>query len=209
MTLNDIGLKCGTDKATTHFYLDNYERYFSQFRDNFFTLLEIGVGAGGSIKMWREYFPNASVYGIDNNPDLSGENIFIGDQKDYNFLTEVRNKIGPLTIVIDDGSHVGSDMITTFKFFFKDIIPGGYYVLEDTHCLYEPHYAGEFEGNNRSKAYNYFTDLTYHVDVAGRGLTGNFQYAIDHGMLEPPVPEFSRELAAIHIHPSLYFFEHR
>lgn len=204
MTLNEIGLKYQTDKSTiTHQYLDNYARYFESLRNQEFNLLEIGVAGGASIKMWREYFPLAHIYGIDNNPDCGGEGIFIGDQNDYNFLTEVRNKIGPLHIVIDDGSHVGGDMINTFKFFFKEIVPKGYYIVEDTHCFYSSHYAGGADPAG------FFSSLTKDVDVAGRGMTGNTEYAINHGMTDPPVPEYSPYLASMHIHPSLWIFERK
>ncbi|WP_232470120.1 hypothetical protein [Brachyspira pilosicoli] len=33
-------------------YFDVYERYFSRFRGKDINLLEIGVGYGGSLKMW-------------------------------------------------------------------------------------------------------------------------------------------------------------
>src|SRR3990167_8698218 len=93
--LNEIGLKYKTDKSTiTHCYLDNYEKHISQWRDKEFNLLEIGVAGGASIKMWREYFPKAKVYGIDNNPDCAAEGIFIGSQNDITFMADVLTKIG-------------------------------------------------------------------------------------------------------------------
>ena len=52
-------------------YFDIYERHFSKYRGKDINLLEIGVGYGGSLKMWKNYFsklnPNAKVniYGID------------------------------------------------------------------------------------------------------------------------------------------------
>src|SRR3990167_4540074 len=168
MTLNDIGVKHDTDKSTiTHCYLDNYEKHLSSWRDKEFTLLEIGVAAGNSIRMWREYFPKAKVYGIDNNPDCAGEGIFIGSQTDHNFLNQTMDKIGGMSLIIDDGSHVGHDMISTFKLLFTKLLSGGYYVVEDTHCIYSPHY------EQGSGAFNYFTGLAKDVDVAGRAMTGN------------------------------------
>ena len=69
-TLNEIGLEHKTDKSTmTHCYLDIYESYLGKWRDKEFTLLEIGVAAGNSLRMWREYFTKAHIYGIDINPD--------------------------------------------------------------------------------------------------------------------------------------------
>ncbi len=209
-TLNEIGLKHKTDKAsTTHGYLDNYAKYLESWRNKKFVLLEIGVASGASIKMWREYFPNAKVYGIDNNPDCAGEGIFIGSQTDVEFLNKVFAEIGAPDIIIDDGSHVGQDMVDTFRMLFSIINSGGYYILEDTHCIYSEHYSGAFQSNGRTLAYNYFSDMPYHVDVAGRAMTGNAQYAIDSGIQDPPVPEFSRLLSAIHIHPSVRIFERR
>lgn len=202
--LNEIGLQCKTDKSTiTHCYLDNYSKYFESWRHKEFTLLEIGVADGKSIMMWRQYFPLAKVYGIDINPDCAGEGIFIGNQTDLDFMASVMNKIGAPDIIIDDGSHIGSDMIHSFKTLFRWVNSGGFYIVEDTHCFYNAHYAGA------SNVFGFFTGLCEHVDVAGRAMTGNAEYAINHGMTDPPVPEFSRYLNAIHIHPSLWIFERR
>jgi len=211
MTLNDIGLEYQTDKSTiTHHYLDNYEKYFSAWRDRPLTLLEIGVAGGASIRMWREYFPNAKVYGIDNNPDCAGDGIFIGSQDNLGFLDNVICETGPPDIIIDDGSHHGPKTIETFRHLFPKMAAGGWYVVEDTHCFYDPHY-GEAPpyGQGMSAVFNFFSGLTAHVDVMGRGMCGNAQFAIDHPTEVPPVPRYSRLLESMHIHPSLWFFKRK
>lgn len=200
--LNDLGVKHGTDKSTiTHCYLDNYTRYFEPWREKEFNLLEIGVAGGGSMRMWREYFPKAKIYGIDNEPNCAGEGVFIGNQNDTGFINYVVQQTGPLSIIIDDGSHEGPFTIKSFKELFKGVVSGGYYVVEDTHCFYSPTYA------KGSGVFEFFSSLAKDVDIAGRAMTGNREYAINHGMTDPPVPEFSRHLHAMHIHTSLWIFE--
>ncbi len=50
-------------------YLDEYDRIFSEYRDKPVRLLEIGVQNGGSLEIWRQYFPNAElILGCDINP---------------------------------------------------------------------------------------------------------------------------------------------
>lgn len=72
-TLDQIGLKTCTDKNSKfHNYLEFYERYFAPCRQNRFTLIEVGVYEGASIKMWEEYFPNAKIIGLDINPQVAG-----------------------------------------------------------------------------------------------------------------------------------------
>lgn len=211
MTLNEIGVEAGTDKSTlTHCYLDNYEKYLAPLRDKEFVLLELGVGNGSSIKMWREFFPNAKVYGIDINPDCAGEGIFIGSQTDTDFLNNVLSQIGTPTVLIDDCSHEGKLTIETFKYLFPKISDGGLYFVEDCATFYNNHYSGEFESNGRSRVYNFFTDLAYHVDIAGRGMTGNVAYALTvENQNFDAVPEYSRILESIHIHSSLWLFKRR
>lgn len=212
MTLDQIGLKHKTDKSSmTHHYLGNYEKYMGPMQDKELIILELGVAGGASIATWREYFPNAKVYGIDNNPDTMGENVFVGDQTDIGFLEKCLAVIGgEPNIIIDDASHEGWRTIESFKHLFPKLAAGGFYFVEDTATFYSTHYSGEFQSNRRSAVYNFFTDLAYHVDVAGRGMTGNTEYAL--AVENPnfdPVPEYSRILDSIHIHPSLWLFKRK
>lgn len=207
-TLQEIGEKHKTDKAITHLYMDNYEKYFSPIRDENITLLELGVAGGAGLRTWKEYFKNAMVYGIDNNPDVMGA--IIGDQTDNDFLDRVLAEIGQPYIIIDDASHYGPYTIKTFKHLFPKVKSGGYYVIEDTHCFYDKTYGEAPEyGQGMSEVFKFFTSLAIDVDVYGRAMTGNRQYAIDSTIEIPPVPEFSRVLDSIHIHPSLWFFKRK
>lgn len=210
-TLQEIGLKYGTDKATTHFYMDNYEKYFSNYREEKFTMLELGVAGGASLNTWKEYFPNADVWGIDNNPDCGGEDRFIGNQMDDVFLEAVIRSIGNPFIIIDDASHHAPKTIKTFEMLFHKVKQGGWYVVEDTHCFYDSTY-GEAPpfGQGMSEVFNFFTSLACDVDVHGRGYTGNTEYALklDNPNFAP-VPKYSPILDSIHIHPSLWFFKRR
>lgn len=207
-TLDEIALHHQTDKAShKHGYTKIYEKYLASFREKEFTLIEIGVASGASIKLWREYFPKAKIFGIDNNPDCAGEGIFIGDQTDVNFLNSTLEKTGIPEIIIDDGCHYGPGTITTFKHLFPKVANGGYYVIEDTHCFYDVTYGlAPPYGSGMSEVFNFFSGLTSHVDVHGRAMTGNVEYAINSGIEIPPVPEFSRILDAMFIHPSLWWF---
>lgn len=211
-SLDDIFIECQTDKSSqTHCYAQTYEKYFESWRDKEFTLLELGIGSGGSIKAWRQYFPKAKIYGIDNNPDCAGDGIFIGSQTDVIFLQKVFDEIGTPDLIIDDCSHYGPFTIETFKLLFKKINPGGYYVVEDTAAFYDKTYgeAPDF-GKGMSDVFKFFTSLACDVDVHGRGMTGNTEYAL--AVENPnfaPVPEYSRHLDSIYIHPSLWLFKRK
>lgn len=210
--LNDIGLKFSTDKSSlTHCYLDTYEKYFFELKDKEFTLLELGVAGGASIKTWREYFRKAKIYGVDNNPDCAGEGIFIGSQTDTEFLDKVLTEIGQPFICIDDASHYAPNTIETFKYLFPKVANCGQYWLEDTHCFYDKTYgcAPPF-GEGMSEIFNFFTSLACDVDVHGRGYTGNVEHALN--LENPnfaPVPKYSRILDSIHITPSLWMFKRK
>ena len=57
MTLDELGHKYGTDKASgSHDYLRWYEKFFQPIRYKSITFVEIGVASGASIKAWRIIF---------------------------------------------------------------------------------------------------------------------------------------------------------
>jgi hypothetical protein len=118
-------------------FCEIYSMYFERLRNDFIQLLEIGVHRGRSLKMWKDYFPNGNIFGIEKRPikDYDEERIkvFVGDQGDPEFLEEVLNSIKGLpTIVIDDGSHIGKDQISSFETIFGKLEPHcGLYCIED------------------------------------------------------------------------------
>lgn len=56
-----------TDMNSTHSYADVYESLFSSRRNDTINILQIGLNFGGAIHVWREYFPNSTIYLIDKD----------------------------------------------------------------------------------------------------------------------------------------------
>lgn len=138
--LDDIMRDFRSDKSSDgHNYTRYYEFFFEPIREKDLTLLEIGVDRGGSVKGWAEYFPNSKIIGLDTEDcsEFQTEKITIiqGDQSDEELLLDIVKK-NPIDIVIDDGSHLNSDMRKTFKTIYKKINPKGFYVVEDLHACY-------------------------------------------------------------------------
>lgn len=127
-------LECFSDK-THHGYLPLYEKWFSSLQTESFSLLEIGVGGGESLKMWRDAFPNAQIFGIDISQYcyLEGEpriTTIIGDAGNRHFLKNMMS-ISNLKIVVDDAGHQYDQQVESFKFFSPQLPVGGFYVVED------------------------------------------------------------------------------
>ena len=124
-----------------------YEPYLDPMRDSATAVLEIGVKRGGSLKLWKEYFPNAQVIGVDIKPNLTSlaeerVAIRIGDQGDQDFLASLIAEAAPFDLVLDDGSHQFDDQRDTLLALWPHIKPGGIYVVEDVHTSYRPKYSG-------------------------------------------------------------------
>ena len=125
MNLQEIGLKYGTDKSGHSYkgisYLDIYHKHFEKNRLDVRTFVEIGILNGSSLKMWKEYFPNATIYGIDIDPRCKSfeddrVKIIIGDQNDDDFLNRIKVEIPSIDILLDDGSHITDHQIKTFSY---------------------------------------------------------------------------------------------
>ncbi len=92
-------------------YFDTYDDLFSRYRNKEITFVEIGVAAGGSLFMWRDFFgPKSRIIGIDFNPNAKtwekdGFEIFIGSQSDESFWQDFIKKVGAVDILLDDGGH--------------------------------------------------------------------------------------------------------
>lgn len=145
MTLNEIALQYGTDKASTHHnYCVIYEKYLKHSRFDPIKLLELGIGGykyadrgGESLRMWQDYFRAGVIVGVDlyEKTGIAGDRIFLqfGSQTDANFLNMVNQRHGPFDLIIDDASHVSELTIKSFEILFPLLKPTGIYIVEDVH----------------------------------------------------------------------------
>jgi hypothetical protein len=143
----------GTDKVG---YAPVYEAFLRQRRKQVSKIIEVGIGTlmpeahssmvgwgaahyrpGGSLRSWRDYFPNATIIGIDVQSDtqFNEERIktFICDSTDSVQVTRLDREIGlgDADMIVDDGSHRADDQIATLRNLFRFLAPGGVYTIED------------------------------------------------------------------------------
>jgi hypothetical protein len=127
-----------SDKITNR-YLERYDQILEPLIEKKIVLLELGVLTGGSLLLWRDYFPLGTIVGIDINLPKSFQSIdrihvFEGSQANPQFLSHVANVTAPdgFDVIIDDASHIGELTKTAFWHLFDNHLkPGGLYVIED------------------------------------------------------------------------------
>ena len=150
--LKALAKKWGTDKAL--YYCDFYDELLTDRRESVRKVLEFGIGdpktmlasvarmnqrsyiTGASLQMWEEYFPHASIFGLDYN-----QNILINrgriqsyycDQGDPDCYKTIYPMLGKnFDLVIDDGSHLMIHQLLCLKMLFPLLKIGGLYVIED------------------------------------------------------------------------------
>lgn len=146
-TLDELAIKYGSDKSSlAHNYCQLYEYIIKQPPKK---MLEIGVLHGASIKMWREYFPETEVHGLDlfiENPipQIPGIVWHKGNQCDHLLLEKLRNE--NFDLIIDDGSHNARDQMITFFGLFN----GGMYFIEDIQCNDDEYFSQGLPFNMRA-----------------------------------------------------------
>lgn len=141
--LSKLALKYGTDKGPNpgwHQYTDKYHRLMAPFREQVRSVLEIGVYHGASLRMWRDYFPNAEIYGLDCAREVTPESLWllndeprmhviVGNQHDAKDVGQVIDKGAPFDVVIDDGSHAWSDYLFSLDYLWPHTTR--VYIIED------------------------------------------------------------------------------
>ncbi len=151
-TLDDLANLYSTDKGTKyphgtrHGYAPIYEKYIEAWRDDPIRMLEIGIcmeysPGGHSVKMWSDYFINASIYTFDivdmsQHPAITNcdrVKFYRGDQGNREDLNSMYTQYGntEFNFIIEDGSHKHHHQMITFGCLFNKLTSGGYYVLED------------------------------------------------------------------------------
>jgi hypothetical protein len=179
-------------------YFPIYERHFKDFVYKPVTFIEIGCGLGGSLQMWKRYFgPHARIIGIDINPECKKFEedqieVHIGQQQDHQFLESLVNTVGTPDIVLDDGSHMMSHIIATFRFLYPRVAKNGIYMVEDLHTAYWD----EFEGGLRKPST--FIELCKNLID---------ELNADHSRGTLPPTEFTKSTLSMHFYDSVAVFE--
>ncbi|MBV9340049.1 MAG: class I SAM-dependent methyltransferase [Acidobacteria bacterium] len=179
-------------------YFPIYERHFKEYVYKSVTFIEIGCGPGGSLQMWKQYFgPHARIIGVDINPGCrrfaeDQIEIHIGAQQDTAFLQRLVEAVGTPDIVVDDGSHVMSDIVATFNFFYPKMPKNGVYLVEDLHTAYWE----EYEGGLRKP--------TTFIETC-KGLIDELN--ADHSRGALPSTEFTKSTVGMHFYDSVVVFE--
>ena len=147
-------MKYRTDKCPEirHSYTPFYHELLKDKRKEFKKVFEMGIGfpqtmthagkdyiTGASLFMWRDYFPNAMIYGADwdGRAMLEGEErieTFVMDERYPQEVKGIMRKVGKdIDLFIDDGAHEHDVQIllakTVLPMLKKDVI----YIIEDVY----------------------------------------------------------------------------
>ena len=157
--------KYGSDKGTlgnpsvefswrSHNYSDLYSEIFHDRREQVLRVFECGIGTnnesfksnmtsiakpGGSLRAWRDYFPNAIIYGADIDSDI----LFIEDRIKTGYLDQLDSEsikeyfsshtLDTFDIMIDDGLHTFEAAINLLVNSIGYLRSEGTYFIEDVH----------------------------------------------------------------------------
>jgi hypothetical protein len=152
-----------------HNYTDYYSSLFDHTRKNIKKVFECGIGTnnpklpssmgaeyepGASLKMWRDYFPNAIIYGADIDKDILFEDeriktFYVNQLKKdeiKKMWTEIRSN--NFDLIIDDGLHTFEAGICLFENSFDKLREGGIYIIEDVDPSYLKKLSHYLNSNN-------------------------------------------------------------
>jgi hypothetical protein len=179
----DLSALCdlyGTDKGEiqknghpyfwpSHSYADFYSRHFDHCRNSVKNVFECGLGTnnpnlsssmgisgkpGASLRVWRDYFQNAIVYGADIDEDVLFEEerikTYYIDQLDSASIERYWERVGvkDFDLMVDDGLHTFDAGVTLFLNSVQRLANTGIYVIEDVHPIDLVRYKDFFQGKD-------------------------------------------------------------
>ena len=145
--LCEIGKKYNSDKSPhnpdkfRHAYTGIYHFLFHKIRNEKLNVAEIGINKNDGMKMYRDYFKNANMYGfelkselIDNakKDNLHNTKYFSMDVDNPSNIKEAFAKSEvKFDIIIDDSSHLFDHQINIIKNSIPYLKKDGYLIIED------------------------------------------------------------------------------
>lgn len=146
--------KGAATKPTWHNYTIYYDTIFSSRKNEIKNVFELGIGTqkvdapssmkpefipGSSIRAWRDYFPNATIFGADIDTDIIFEEdrikTYYCDQTSDEIIKDMWNNDGmtdiSFDIIIDDGLHTFDANMCFFRNSIHKLNNEGYFIIED------------------------------------------------------------------------------
>ena len=188
--LNRLCRKYGCDKGyfegfqdfitwKPHNYTDMYHFLFSCHKIKVKNVFELGIGTnkvftdrlkrvsrpGASLRVWRDYFPNANIYGGDIDPKTmfieKRIKTFKVDQFSASSIKKMWRQINRknFDLIIDDGCHQFEGTINFFSNSINHLSNDGYYIIEDVY------------NKDKIRFLEYFSQLNYryyYFDLSNR-----------------------------------------
>jgi len=122
-------------KHKFHSYVENiYNDLFEPIRNSTKNVLEIGILYGGSLEMWRDYFSNATIFGVDMGEPCKDHGCrrmvqMMADAYSDSFLEFLPDDY--FDIIIDDGPHTPNSQLYFIKNYASKVKKGGLLICED------------------------------------------------------------------------------
>lgn len=142
-----LGVKYPTDKSPynteenlhKHAYTSIYNLLFSNIRYKDIKLGELGILDNNSMLSWREFFPNAKLYGYEwfderldkakkDNIDCTYIKMNV---KDIISINDGLSAGGKFDVLIEDSTHIFEDQIRFINEAYKHLNKGGILIIED------------------------------------------------------------------------------
>jgi SAM-dependent methyltransferase len=143
------------DNRYRHAYTPIYGLLFTQMKNRPIDVAEIGIGDGGGLRIFREFFPEARLFGFEFDRKKIELVTRLGMEKtriafinvaEEDCITRAFEASGTrFDIIIDDSSHDASHQINVIRRCAPFLKPGGMLIIED---IYDDFRAPEslFEG---------------------------------------------------------------
>lgn len=152
-----LAFKYHTDKCPQirHSYTPFYHSIFKDIRKDVKKVFEMGIGfpgtmghvektigkphiTGASLMMWRDYFPNAQIYGADWDGRAMFEadriKTFVMDERYPQEVKGIMREVGKdIDIFIDDGAHEHDVQILLAKTVLPMLKDDVIYIIEDVY----------------------------------------------------------------------------
>lgn len=154
-----------SDKGTSHSYIEYfYDEEFSNKKESPIKLLEVGIRQGYSHFLWKKFFTNSEIWGVDNGEsgfefmellNKNGIKWMIEDGYSKDFLNEFDNNY--FDYIIDDASHTIESQLLGIKLFLPKLKSGGKLIIEDIQgSFFLPRIESVLKANSEIESYKIF-----------------------------------------------------